>query len=460
MEKTLQLIEELLANGKMSDAKHQLLQLDKAHLARNLKLQYARLARRAGLPSLSVRILYATVYPEVGNPQPEEAIEYAFALTDQGVFGEAIELLKKQPNGPSTLLCSAYVAFHEKNFAHAEKLLKQMGTNPSLSRPELEIWEPLSYAVHLEESTNDRSQTLLSWENFAKKHTTHNGTLFVRRWKAVARILDNPANPKTQEELRSLRSEAIDKKVWEEVRECDRWEAIATKNESLFWRVYFGTPSAYLRERLMKDYRPHLNVPKTFDWEVPSENGSHAHKAKWIFDLLMGEKVGGKLPIKVGKGMHRLLTLLAQDFYRAQRIPALFSQLYPDETFDPVTSAPRVHQILNRLRVWFKKNHIPLNIEESEHAYRLVASDNVILRIPNVESSADPVVVHLNKLREIFPAQVFSANDAGKALGVSGRTILRLMEKGTKLGFVSRTGKGAATRYQFQTGTGEVKRAA
>lgn len=459
VEKILQNIEALLNNGKTGDAKHQLLQFDKANLAKTLKLQYARLARRAGLPSLSVRILYSSVYPDTGSAQTEEALEYAYALADQGVFSEAHELVKTLSSGPSTLLCSSYIYFHEKNFSAAAKTLKQLGNSPSLSKPELDVWEPLNYAVHLEEVPSDRAQTLMSWENFSKQNPATNA-VYVRRWKTVARLLDNPANPKTLEELRAVRKEALDKKIWEEARECDRWEAIATKNEPLFWHVYFGTPSQHLKERILKDYRPTLQVPKTFDWEVPSEAGPRAEKGKWIFDLLMGEKVGGKLPIKVGKGMHRLLALLAQDFYRSQRIPALFSQLYPTEKFDPVTSAPRVHQILNRLRVWFKKNHIPLTIEEADHAYRLVGTENVTLRIPNVESSADPVVVHLNKLKEIFPNQVFSANDAGKVLGVSGRTILRLMEKGTKLGLVNRTGKGAATRYQFHVQAGESKRAA
>lgn len=460
MDKILSQIKQLLLEEKINDAKHQLLQVDKENLPRELKGEFARLARLAGAPSFTVRVLHSHTRNKIdGNATEAEKAEYALALGDLGLYKEASDILHSLPRSPLFQYYLARTFAHQRRSKDVLNILDWIGSADKLPREEMIHFEWIRLWAKTEENPNERASTLLEWENFSKHHS-HYDPLPVKKWKAILRLLENPGNPKTLEEIKSIRNEAVEKEFWESVRDCDRFEATVTKNEKLLFHTYFGTPFEAFRERLLKEYRIPISVPKFYDWTIGNTLTMKNDKAKWTFDLLMGERIGGKTPIKVGKGMHRLLSCLASDFYRSQRIPQLFSQLYPDEQYDPVTSSPRVHQILNRLRIWFKKNLIPLNVEERERAYHLTSAEGCILRIPQLESSADPSIIHLNKLKEIFPNQVFSANDAGKALGVSGRTILRLMDKGTKANLIQRQGKGAATRYHFGRVEEAIRKAA
>lgn len=444
-------IHDLLLKDQLPEARHALFQINRSNLSLAEKLQYSETARRIGLAHLGLRTLYPHIRTENAQPGEKELLEYAACLIELGAHYEASQILSNvdREKHPETHYLEAVLCIQKREHnREAGRALERYLASAKTESFQTQEAKHFLFNIRAEESLSEVVPQFAEWEKTIHllPPTRH---LALRKWRTVSKLHDNPANPKLIQELRNLRSEAVEREQWEEVRDLDRFEAVFTKNEKLFLNVYFGSPFVEFRNSFVKEYRLPVSLPRFFDWSVPSVNQTPSEKGKMVFDLLMGERAGGKTPIKVGKGMHRLFMLFASDFYRPFRIAQLFCQLYPGELYEPTHSPPRVHQILNRLRVWFSKNHLPLVVEEQEHLYRLFAQESFVIRVPHVQTSADPALVHLEKLKELFGTRPFSAIEAGNALKVSGRTILRLMEKGAQAHLVQRNGKGAATRYQF-----------
>src|SRR5262249_14667891 len=93
--------------------------------------------------------------------------------------------------------------------------------------------------------------------------------LTLKKWDVIHKLRENPGNPRLIQELREVRKNATDSNLWDEVRDCDRFEAVFTKNERLFMNVYFGTPSEFFKQKMRSDWRVPLNLPRFYDWNIP-----------------------------------------------------------------------------------------------------------------------------------------------------------------------------------------------
>jgi hypothetical protein len=150
-----------------------------------------------------------------------------------------------------------------------------------------------------------------------------------------------------------------------------------------------------------------------------------------------------------GQLVHRLLRILATDFYRPFRPAYLSSQLFPGEYFNPRTSIDRVHKALRRLRQWLKAHRVPLEVSEEEGCYRLRSSKPLVLRT-TLEPIPATGLEGLFQLLEKSVAMdlVLSALEMEKRLGVSRATVHRLIQWGMESSKLEAIGSGSAVRYK------------
>ncbi len=266
--------------------------------------------------------------------------------------------------------------------------------------------------------------------------------LYVRKWEAVTRLRRKP-NAESVQRLRHIRAAASAWPSWETVRDCDRWEAIATQDEKLLTHLYYGSPYPAFRKRLLRDFDPSFEVAESYFWDIapalkPKTNG------EWLADET------GVFPLKDGQVLHRLFRLLASDFYRPFRLSSLFFGLYPDRFFDPRgSSSLRIHQTIHRLRKWFTAQGIPLTVQRHEDTYQLAARSGVRLRIPRDATDENREPLRLRELRKQFGDRLFTAAQAGRLWNVTPRAALLMLSRWLQDKRVERSGSGRAIQYKI-----------
>jgi hypothetical protein len=140
---------------------------------------------------------------------------------------------------------------------------------------------------------------------------------------------------------------------------------------------------------------------------------------------------------------------LNADFYLPSAIGEIHARIYPDEHFNPDSSPSRVQNAVLRLRRWIERVHAPLRIQKMGSLYRLKLKPGGALRVgrePTAPSKAHAVLA----LKQVWGEKPFTLEEARKSLGVSHRSAQRLFSTAQQEGWVSRDGKGPATRYRFQ----------
>lgn len=230
---------------------------------------------------------------------------------------------------------------------------------------------------------------------------------------------------------------------WDTVRDCDRFRALATRDERLFLHLYFGTPHESFRAGLVRDFGESVEIPRSYPWEL--QGGGRA------IDLVTGRAESSAPILKTGQVVHRVLTTLASDFYRPFRLATLFGRLYRGEFFNPTSSPLKVHQAMNRFKKWAKDAQFPIVVEEDSGLYRLAASAPCTLRVSGeLREVSDAKKGSLVQLRAfIGPESEFSAQLAAETLGVSASTALRILERALAEGELERFGSGNKVRYRF-----------
>ena len=92
------------------------------------------------------------------------------------------------------------------------------------------------------------------------------------------------------------------------------------------------------------------------------------------------------------------------------RIGTIFSELFPDERFNPVSSPARVRQQISRTRKWFAK--YPVKIIESDGFYSLKLDGAFSFRVPLDHHRMDPMTLQFEKLKVAFqPTETFFGQD-------------------------------------------------
>ena len=194
-----------------------------------------------------------------------------------------------------------------------------------------------------------------------------------------------------------MKQKAKEMRHWETVRDCDRFECIVTKNKDLLISVYFGTPFASFRERLLPILKSEVVIPEVFFWgHVPAGAGA-ATPAKLDVGGCGYDRRGGCFGFgeeaegSSGSEHSRSPSLahpLRGFYYSPFRMRALYAHLFPTEPYDPSTSDQRVLETLEELARWFATNKIAVRVFEQDDAYRFVFTGPVAVKVRRKSNSS------------------------------------------------------------------------
>lgn len=482
-EERLSAIDSAVKEGRSQEARHLLSVIARERPPRLLWGRAASLARRAGLPLLSLRLLNPAVRPTRGSPAtatPQETAEYAASLTRAGAVDEALALLRtlRAEDVVEARFYEALAQFTRWNYEAASGLLRDYVMDPRISSyarlvGRVNLAAALVTERRLDEASAVLEELRLETESggfrllhgnclelsaqasiFSKRWkdadrflteardrlagTDSLDLLFVDKWIAVAELLRRGPNPARRGALSAVRREAARRRHWETIRDCDRFLAVATGDRKRFAHVYFGTPFAAFRARLLVDFPGDARLPDRYRWHLGPPG-----KIRGEFDPRAGSfEPGGRL--KPGQILHRLLLALSEDFYRPLRAAALFARLHPTEHYNPTASPLRVHQALLRFRRWCAYRRVPLAVVESGAEYRLDSRRAFGVRIDRSLDESGPLVAARGSLPETF-----AARDLEELAAVSRNTALRWLREGMRRGSLEALGGGRSRKYRF-----------
>jgi len=488
-------IEALIRSGEFTHAKSSLLKIKVTRrMPPEHRVRFANLARRLGLPNVSLRALARFVRPDANSPlkaTPAEVAEYAASLIRVGGVSEAhwlLDTLNPREN-IEALLFKSFAYFSQWDYASAIPLLRNYLTSASLtpyqravgpanllaalvyeknSDAETEIQQQL---IETEEARNnllfvnalislvekrivetnwDEATALL--QKAAKLTDGHSSLegLFVEKWEALLQAYRQGGAPSTLRPVELVRKKALLMKHWETIRNCDLHEGLLTKNTELLAKVYYGTPYASLRQKIVNEAKPFFKPEPFYEWQL------FGNKGRAVPHEINLSTHGGlsEIGLKTGSQSALLLMLFTTDFYRPLRLATIFSAIHSQEIFNPFTSPVRIYQSISRLNRDFKELKLPLSIEGGEHGYAMTALRDCRIHIGNTSQSFDKLHAKLAAIRSVCGTDSFTAFQAARALGVSRWTAIRILREAIATGEITKVSQGTASKYAFSVTAG------
>lgn len=474
-----------IRQGRLGAARQRLRRLAVKKLKRAAFARCANLARRAGLPQVSIRMLNPLVRPRKILLEPARAAEvseYAAALIDVGAVDEGLRLLASldPKRDPQLLLFQAFGLFTRWDYASAIPLLKSYiracdtGYQALVGKVNLaaalvtlgEAAEARPLLSELLAQTRAQGLTRLHGNGLELQAQLHFGKgefakargllakasealgqsggldeFFVKKWNAFLDMAERPIAPGDFKTLAAVKAAARKRNHWEGVRDCDFFVAKKLSDKALLTHLLFSTPHAGFQSRVRAVLE---NPPADYIWNLKTP----LKRSPAYFDLTSGTDSRTGANLKVGQLLHRCLSTLACDFYQSFRIATLFASLYPDEHYDPETSPFRVHQALERLRKWFKANGLPLSIDEHKGFYSLSAQYSYGIRKTLTVSSA--LELKLMEALRTVPGPEFTAAELARRSGRPLRSVQRLIEDGLKAGLLAASGETWTRTYHWK----------
>jgi hypothetical protein len=474
----------MIREGRLRESRRILRKVRISEIARVSMVRFAGLARRAGLAPISVRLLNPVVRPDRNLVKPaneNELAEYAASLTNIGARTEALGILdslnpKKNPeiflfrafnhisvwsyskaisdlkNYISTQIVPyqklvgrvnlAAALVHESETNEAEALLNQLIAETkgrAFSRLHANALE-LRAQLNIERLKFIEAEKDLDQASELLKEAGALDEFFIMKWRTILKTRGK-ATPSKLEGLKILKQEASRRNHWETVRDSDFYLARFTRDWDLFCKLYHGTPHESFRKRIRKHLSDVRAVPESYDWLIFNDR-----KSSKMFDV-KGD-MGPDSNLKVGLVLHRLVSALTSDFYRPTRTAALFSILFSEEYYNPVTSPHRVHQNILRLRSGFNSLKLPLEVAATRYGYKLVATKPITIRT-HLEGQTSRVQHIFSDIQKQFGEDLFKTSDLMASTGLSKRTVLRLLEEARLLGLIEVAQGGRSTRYRL-----------
>ncbi len=471
-------IEQLIKNAQLTQAKALIRKISANKRGRVEQLQFAKLARRAGLAELTLKVLSPYVR-ESKNASSGESCEYAIALIKNGYYDEGSRLLQTSDSRKNSeiQLYLAFAQIYQWNYEQAqvhlseylklnltpyERLVAQVNYSASLiftGQPKDKILSTLNEvtedtkklaaprlrvnALELKAHTYVLSKEfaaaekcLTEAEGLLDVNTSFDG-LFIKKWRALCQLRKLPESAEARRGVLKVRNEAHQMSHWETARDCDYYLGIWHRNRSVLSHLYFGTPYPAYRQRILTESHGKFEIGTSYLWRLNSRL-----RPEKYFDLRSGQDDSGKDRLEPHQQSVRLLKALASDFYRPRRVSDLVTQIFPGEFYDPFSTHNRLHQAMARLRQDLKASRLPFEVLERKGFYLNTKTDFGILIYEGVDQDVD-----LAKLKSVVKAREFTAREAEAALGWPRRTVQDWISKKVITGAIIKTGAGPTTRY-------------
>lgn len=487
--------ETLLMNGQPNLVSKRIAALNTANVPREWRLPIAKVCRRAGLVAAAMKLLVPIVHSENhGGGETAtnaELCEYAASLLRIGAFDEALDTLAgiDVADCPEAHLYLAHVFIakwdHSNALACLESHLESPLDDEARMTSRLRVVEcvialsrfdeglqlcsqiiddvgrathPSSWSRHRAIALELRAQAHLARNHFsqaradlveAANELAVGGDLesfSIKKWLAVLEARQSGST----DALKAIRVEACERKAWESVREIDLQSLKIKFNQSDFEYLMFGTPIPSRRNKIAAE----LSVPMLADsFVLGNENGP-------CIDLLTCEITRSTLQRPTSQ-IHQVIEILLRDFYRPCRVGQLFSELFPEKTFDVFTSHHRVHQAILRTRRWLKESGLGAEIVSDSGGYSLRISGHLAFKVSLERRSVDRFSLFIEKLRDAKQDHGFgfSAREARESLGLSTSAFKRFAKWAVENGKLERYGASSATIYKVPSSEAGSRRA-
>lgn len=487
--------ENLIKSGKIPEVASILKYTSIRGLDRCWRLPLAQIGRRAGRTWLALKVLSPCFNLDFAkdtlSPSDEEKFEYSLLLIQVGAYEEAHRVLNSVQDeaSPSRLKNLASLLMAERRYPEAvpcfEKYLSfEIQDFPStLARMQLvtalifqEDWgNCISHLEHIEEYASTsaleklhaRCIELRAQIAFFNKEYRQslaylsNADAILQKIGATDRFTTDKWTKLTDAyirqdttPIRQLRAQAMFEKRWEAVRECDYFTLGLQFDRSVFEQLYFGTPSATYRTRLIQKfgYRPLATRYLLRNFYSPTDE-----LCERTIDLQTGSIAGTYESISrfeksqyLGKEL-QLLNALVQDFYQPTQLGTLFEKLYPGQNLNPYSSPSRIRTLVNRIRPRFKKDNLAIEIRlENFQCTIKVTGKTGILTVGEL-GGGERYDVFLNRLKSKLTSRTyFTARHMELALEVSRSTCLRFIKWCLHNNSMTIQGQGKSTRYCLQ----------
>ena len=474
-EKLMATCEALLRAGRDHQVAKLLAKVNTASVPRKWRLPFASLCRRAAHVSMGLRILTPVVRGKKSAATVREQAEYAILLQRCGAIQEALVILRGLDfeSAPEKALYQALCHFSYWEFERALPHLEQyvasdltadelLTAEVNLARAHVAIGdfrkaepilhglierarsseasriqgnclELLSQAYLLTDRLDEADRALTEAEGIFAA-----GKSFERLLLAKGRAFLEAQKSGSTEPLLKFREQALAWPHAQTVRETDLFTLMIDFDESKFEHLYFGTPYKMYRRR----------VERLLGWNTERSSYLYGDSNSLVtLDVASGEASNGK-KLPKGSVIHRVVEVLARDFYRPVKVGDLHNSLFPGEFFNIFSSPVRVRQAIFRAREWMKENRLPLHISGAKGNYSLSPREGMSLEVPLYRRPVGLNSGLMTDLKDHWPeGSSFTAKEAREKLKVSASAFQRFLAWGVANQRLEKFGAGSSTVY-------------
>lgn len=491
--------EDLLKIGQNERVARELVDILPKSIDRADRVRFSRIAREAGQGQKAVRALFGVVRePELtdDSASAEEKLEYALALLSIGAESEAISIAETVPAElhPHSYFVQAEASFRSWNFAVSLTLLRRFleisEESPFRNLAKVKLLATLIFTNQIEEARDfvedikrelhasqenlllgrvfeleaqieimrgnyGRARELLDSCLNAMAEVGAKPWIYTKKWKTIIDLKeafqgsDLAAREHAVDSMERLRADALAQKEWGTLRICDVHYGAARQDFYLLNKAFYGTPHFQHRKMLATEFPDNFELQDYFCFGPLVENP----KVHQLFHLERGECLNGEKSLKQGQVVHRLLKVLASDFYTPFSLASIFSRMFPENHYSPDLAPDRVYQAVKRFRQWCEEVQAPFEIDSRNEQYQLNFTGDLVLIIPKTSlqrgQGLDFKDYRLESLFREFQVAEFSAKDAATLLDTSARTVNRLLKEAITEGHVETLGAGSHKKYKI-----------
>lgn len=521
IKKELLVIEGLVENRKIKSAQDKLKRIYKKYkLTRSESLLLATLFRKVFMPEMAIKILHKYVYPNIKSSliaTDKEIAQYAQSLNQINVLIEASVLFEKvNPDlCPDVYIFLAHNNILRTKYKEAEKYIVKYIQHPKATKEGKLIAESF-YPKIMIFYKNDYKGAEDYLERYIKKIKKQNKTItkigvvdpkyiYILNAYVFAMINQYYLNNCTK----ALDYLSLLYKEFPEIKEINSsfglrinaWNLLVNlkqlskaNSDSLFVLKKIKL----IKNKLAKSKDPiSLVMIRLIDFETAKILNENKKLIELYFsardnDILLqihkeiitrklelpdeyiikiGEDISPNVEVNVQNGKNnltkftlkekqvpqRLFEILAADINVPLRIAELNDLLFDGEHYNPYTSPDRVHKAIKRLRHWFGKTKVPLDILSTNGMYKLVSKSGcsiIVTRVnrPGFSGSNTISISDINSLKLLYNKisfRDFSSIVFAKELNVSKKTASRILNRAIKHKMVIKKGNGPSVKYSF-----------